>query len=291
MRHVVGLALAMSVVAAAPALADSSYAIRNIYSGQESTGTTLGTHSVTYSPGTSGSVGLTGGAAPVVTASGTIAAGTETFLRMEVSHRYVMSISSVSPSAGQALRQVFLTPYDPAAVIGHASGIFNMSGSANSDSEVSLSFSGNSGSDSFSANCDSGMYCSGMGPVTAGVDTPYSLTLHMQDFSYCLGLPECLILTASPASNVELTARAGVGFTTDSNGFSLGGSVYAMIDPTIALDPQFFTDNGLDPRDYSVQLLAAGVPEPAQWAMLIGGFASIGAVARRRRAGMPAVSA
>jgi hypothetical protein len=65
---------------------------------------------------------------------------------------------------------------------------------------------------------------------------------------------------------------------------AFGGSALASVDPHIFIDPS-------DPHiaDYSITLsegvsnVTAGVPEPAGWALLLTGFAALGAALRARR--------
>jgi hypothetical protein len=283
---VTGVAVAL---AAAPASAQvgGTYEIQNYYSGDAISGAGTGTQVLDNGAGVRGSTTITGGVSPVVIAQGTIAPGAQAFLRMSAIYTYNTQIQAANAPAANALTQVFISGSNRSAVVvGHATGVFRVSGSSNSDTTLRLEASSEYGGDSMSVSCDSG-YCSGPdGLAPSGVDVPYSMVLTMADFGYGCFVGPCMIApNSSPYSQLRLTAQAGVGYTTDGFGNSLGGSVYAMLDPTITLDPGFFTANGLDPNDYSATLAAAAaaVPEPTTWAMLICGFGLVGGAMRRRR--------
>lgn len=82
-------------------------------------------------------------------------------------------------------------------------------------------------------------------------------------------------------SSISLSASANAGPV--NLGYYIG-TAHAFIDPVISFA------NGIDPSQFSLSVgsapnpVVAGVPEPANWAMLIAGFGLTGAVARRRRA-------
>jgi PEP-CTERM motif len=86
--------------------------------------------------------------------------------------------------------------------------------------------------------------------------------------------------TASYADDATLTsslsAFAGAGVVD----FSFGRAAQFMTSPTASVLPTSF--NGSVTLTYNYDLLPAAVPEPAAWAMMIGGFALVGAASRRR---------
>ena len=93
----------------------------------------------------------------------------------------------------------------------------------------------------------------------------------------------------APQSDITLHAAVGVGYTTDANGISLGGDVSALLDPSITLDPAFFTANHLNFGDYSInvtsQQAVGGVPEPVSWTMMMIGFGILGVALRHQQFG------
>jgi PEP-CTERM motif len=91
-------------------------------------------------------------------------------------------------------------------------------------------------------------------------------------------LPEVGITPLTAYNTVQLTSRSQ---SQD------GSNAVAHADPLITIDP-----STLDPEDYMIfvstgfgnsELQSDGVPEPAAWAMMLLGFAGIGAAARSRR--------
>ncbi len=88
----------------------------------------------------------------------------------------------------------------------------------------------------------------------------------------------------TPSGNQTLTA------TLAHNGFTIAIPLAFL--PQTGLDPQHFGFSAWSKRGTVLAdfvpnnklLTAAGVPEPATWAMLVGGFAVIGGSLRRRRA-------
>ncbi len=98
------------------------------------------------------------------------------------------------------------------------------------------------------------------------------------------------------ANDASIAANSFFGFITlrASSVLFEGGRAYAAIDPVIT-----FNLAGVDPNDFTLTLspgfLNAGpggsggsVPEPAQWALMLAGFALVGATVRRRRAALAA---
>ncbi len=68
--------------------------------------------------------------------------------------------------------------------------------------------------------------------------------------------------------------------------YGRGLTAYASVDPYIHIDPAF-----VGGQQYSIEVspgvgnapFASGVPEPATWAMMLGGFALVGGALRRQR--------
>jgi hypothetical protein len=92
------------------------------------------------------------------------------------------------------------------------------------------------------------------------------------------------------ANDASVAANSFFGFVTLRASAALfeGGRAYAAIDPVISLNLA-----GVDPNDFTLTLSPgfvnagpgdAGVPEPAQWALMLAGFGLVGVTARRRRA-------
>jgi hypothetical protein len=280
-------ALAAVLLPAAAVAADGSYTITDYYAGTSINGTGTGAHTLPAGHGTYGQTKVTGGASPVVISLGQIGAGDETYLRMDATYSYTMTIVADDPTA-MAKLQALIVSHPLPMVIGHISGLFNMSGTDNSDSSVKIVATSEFGSTSFYDSCDGGSCYGPGGTIPSGTDTPWSLTLYLDDFGFgCTST--CEVLPGSnPFSKITMEAAAGVGFTTDSTGRSIGGSVSSMIDPTPSLDPGFFLSHGLNPSDFSLQVSTVAVPEPATWALMIAGMGLAGGLLRRRRTGVVA---
>lgn len=98
----------------------------------------------------------------------------------------------------------------------------------------------------------------------------------------------------TPAGCPAVTTGTGITFGVAIDAiFSLSGdATYAslLIDPVIALDPDFLAGAGLGARDFTLTTeagfgnSAGGVPEPGVWLMLFAGFAFVGATLRFRPA-------
>jgi len=86
---------------------------------------------------------------------------------------------------------------------------------------------------------------------------------------------------------VTLTAKASV-----FEGSPFGNDARAFIDPIVTIDADFAANHpGLSVKFTDEELGnsftdTAGVPEPATWALMIGGFGLAGAALRRRRAAL-----
>ena len=66
--------------------------------------------------------------------------------------------------------------------------------------------------------------------------------------------------------------------------------IFASIDPTITIDQTFYDNLGLTADNFALVVEpglpgadSGGVPEPAAWALMLGGFGAVGALLRRRR--------
>ncbi len=94
------------------------------------------------------------------------------------------------------------------------------------------------------------------------------------------------IFGALMADNDSIDANSFYGFITLSANGSIfeGGGFNAFIDPMITLDLP-----GVDPKDFTLTISpnltegSGGIPEPATWALMLGGFGLAGAALRRRR--------
>lgn len=94
----------------------------------------------------------------------------------------------------------------------------------------------------------------------------------------------------SPTASLALyDAASGGGMTLNTLNFTLaniaGQALYSgtLAQPTLlAFGPTAFYDYDVPTISYSVSAIAAAVPEPAAWAMLLAGFGMIGMAARRR---------
>lgn len=97
----------------------------------------------------------------------------------------------------------------------------------------------------------------------------------------------------------DLAAIQGAIWTIEYPGSTIAasgvyGDLQSRIDGFIALAPSLkgaaraiYADNGVTQGF----IVGGGVPEPATWAMLLGGFAMVGAAARRRQGTMATVTA
>ena len=273
------MAFVAATLASAASAATGSYEIQDYYGGDQISGTGTGTHTLNGAT-SSGSTSVTGGNAPVVIAQGSIDPGGQTYLRMSATYEYLLGLAITGSAQQQAFYPIIVSS-DRSAVVAHATGVFRMSGTSNTDSSVSFEAGSEYGSVGFSAGCDSGQYCYGPGSVTANVDVPYTVDLTLAAFGFgCYGGGCAVTPTSVAFTKITLNARAGVGYTGDD-----GGSVYSMIDPTITLDADFFTNNGLDINAFSITPYTASspTPEPTTWAMMLGGFGLAGGLLRRRR--------
>lgn len=93
----------------------------------------------------------------------------------------------------------------------------------------------------------------------------------------------------APTGTTITYANWGPGLP--DNDPSLGGEDYLVFRESGWNDLRTMTPSGAPVlRGYFIEYGTAAVPEPASWAMLIGGFASIGGVLRRRRSFAAALS-
>lgn len=80
---------------------------------------------------------------------------------------------------------------------------------------------------------------------------------------------------------VDLTADAGAGASQGN----LAASAEAFVDPIFTVDPAFAALYHLEGVPFEAPT-AGGVPEPSTWAMMLLGFAGLGAALRSRRRGL-----
>lgn len=175
-------------------------------------------------------------------------------------------------------------PADAATVLANNPGLTSLgnfaAGTYNFSSTGVISLTGNPGE--FDVDADgtpvTPVTASGYGycnPNGCGVDIPGGGASGpggpTRNFGAVLGT-----LTASPSSPADyFLIGTGSSFTLAS-----AGTIYAVVNDT-------YYGNNTGSFDVNV----TAVPEPAQWALLIGGFAVAGAAVRRRRATMPAAIA
>ncbi len=85
--------------------------------------------------------------------------------------------------------------------------------------------------------------------------------------------------------SISLEADAFAGRTQYSDRFGmLAGTAFAFIDPLITLNPALGNQYSLTVGGGLVSNATPGVPEPATWALMLGGFGLVGNLMRRRRA-------
>lgn len=82
--------------------------------------------------------------------------------------------------------------------------------------------------------------------------------------------------------SLEADAFAGRTHYTDRFG-TRAGTAFAFIDPLVTLDPELGSQYSLTVGGGGVANATPGVPEPATWALMLGGFGLAGSALRRRR--------
>jgi hypothetical protein len=82
--------------------------------------------------------------------------------------------------------------------------------------------------------------------------------------------------------SLEADAFAGRTHYTDRFG-TRAGTAFAFIDPLVTLDPALGSQYSLTVGGGGVANATPGVPEPATWALMLGGFGLAGSALRRRR--------
>ena len=146
----------------------------------------------------------------------------------------------------------------------------------------------------------------GSGTFTADQDAVFLDTYHVTSATGTIG-GEAVTLSgydsadnqAYPTSPVVIDSL-GIGFATAGGlfynlyeDFGLVGPAYACGSPYCIEGPNASgvgAENVQSVPTLSITLRADGVPEPATWALMIGGFGGLGAVMRRRR-GLAAAAA
>lgn len=95
------------------------------------------------------------------------------------------------------------------------------------------------------------------------------------------------------------TANGGIGpispgdgyYDTAAKAFAFGATKSTFTLATASTVNFSIFDDYLGDNSGGISLDISAVPEPATWALMIGGFAMTGVVVRRRRSGLPALSA
>ena len=147
---------------------------------------------------------------------------------------------------------------------------------------------------------------SGSGTFTADQDAVFPDTYHVTSATGTIGGEAVTLSGYDNADNVAfptspvLIDSLGIGFATAGGlfynlyeDFGLVGPNYACGSPYCIEGPNAFNvaaENVQSVPTLSITLRAEGVPEPAAWALMLGGFGGLGAVMRRRR-GLAAAAA
>ena len=146
-------------------------------------------------------------------------------------------------------------------------------------------------------SCSASQYCPGFFGVrqinaTDGRQTVYFATPSSATFTFASAITQFGIdvIDLGTAGNTSLTVNYVNGSSTPYVNFSGGGVAFVGIIDTIPFLSVTFSatanNDGIDfdRLQYRTAAVTPGVPEPATWVLMLGGFGLVGAAYRRRDA-------
>ena len=122
---------------------------------------------------------------------------------------------------------------------------------------------------------------------------PLSLAFLTQSGNFNLSGSTAWEIASGTTGQVSLSTHAGlvVGYF---NQEAFGGTADAFIDPIFSIDPGFSATHPGYSLVFSQGVgngVAGGVPDPASWTLMVGGFGIVGSALRRRRQNLETVAA